>query len=273
MNCATGVKQNFEVLGNDSVDSLSLAQFADALRKVLPSDKSNDRVLELFVIWLCHRLMNIDLSIECGFSSEIATWYQFVKEMPADDSHILAAFHHWQRCQAVENPASSRRLSIAESELRKLIMSASSKLSDSDTISAKSQDRFGQMHPDRAKLPQQANIVIELGDDHDDDDVIFISSNTLRKSNTSPGGKDGDRQPDTSFLTGSNMLPMNDRFKPSRIKGNLAVSELESKGMPRKRATVAHSEAGSSKLPVDYSCNRCGQKGTLETRTSTLSQS
>ncbi|KAL2142683.1 hypothetical protein VTI28DRAFT_838 [Corynascus sepedonium] len=261
MNRATGVKQNFEVLGNDSVDSLSLAQFADALRKVLPSDKSNDRVLELFVIWLCHRLMNVDLSIECGFSSEIANWYRFVKEMPADDSHILAAFHDWQRCQAVENPASFRRLSIAESELRQLIMSASSKLSDSDTISANSEDRFGQMHADRAKLPQQTNIVIELGDNHDDDDVIFISSNTLRKSKTSPGGKDGNRQPDTSFLTGSNMLPMNGRFKPSRIKGNLAVSELESKGMPRKGATVAHSEAGSSKLPVDYSCNRCGQRG------------
>ncbi|KAK4245768.1 hypothetical protein C7999DRAFT_16053 [Corynascus novoguineensis] len=264
MSRATRVKQNFEVLGIDSLDSLdslSLAQFADALRKVLPSDKSNDRVLEFFVIWLCHRLMAVDLSIECSLSSEIATWYRFVKEMPVDDSHILAAFHDWQRCQAVENPASSRRLSIAESELRKLIMPASSKLSDSDTSSAKSEDRFGQMHPDRAKLPQQANIVIKLGDDNDGDDVIIISSNTLRRSNTSLRGKDGDRQPDTSFLTGPNMLPMNDRAKPSRIKGDLDVSELESKGKPMQGATVAHSEGGSSKPPVDCSCNRCGQKG------------
>ncbi|KAL2172836.1 hypothetical protein VTG60DRAFT_14 [Thermothelomyces hinnuleus] len=189
MNRVGRMEQNLETLGFESLDILSLTKFSEALREVLPSDKRNDRILEYYIIWLYRRLMTVDLSADNDFSREIAAWYRFMKETPLADHQILQAFHGLQRSHAVEDSASSRRLSMAEAELRRLITPAASKLSGLVTDSAKSENYLSQMQLDSPKLSQEESIIIEL-DDHDDDGCLafaFAMPNRLAKEESFSG--------------------------------------------------------------------------------------
>ncbi|AEO55138.1 hypothetical protein MYCTH_2107812 [Thermothelomyces thermophilus ATCC 42464] len=267
MNRVGRMEQNFETLGFESLDSLSLTKFSEALREVLPSDKSNDRILDYYIIWLYRRLMTADLSADNDFSREIAAWYRLMKETPLADHQILQAFHGWKRSHAVEDPASSRRLSMAEAELRRLITPAASKLSGLVTDSAKSENYLSQMQLDSPKLSQEESIIIEPDDHGEDDrsDVAVLSSDTVGKKSTPPRAEDRDGHPDLSFLTGSNMLPMNEKARLSRNKREPAIGKLDGEPKTVTEDTVSHPKdkgAGvSGKPPAGYMCNRCGRKG------------
>ncbi|KAK4041183.1 hypothetical protein C8A01DRAFT_34802 [Parachaetomium inaequale] len=296
MDHSDKMKQNLEALWLESFDGLSLAQLSDSMGKNLPCDMGSKRILEIYVMWLHHRLMAIDVSAEDDFTHEIATWYRFVKVLPNDDRNIAEAFHDWQRDQAFENPASSRRLSIAEAELRGL-MAAAPKDSEPSTSSskpegrdsAKSEARYGQMHPDRARLSQNSPIVID-DDEDDDDDIVEISSNTFKKGRASPRGLGRNGQSDLSFLTGSNMLPMNGKTRFPRGKGDIEAPKPKGKPAPKPESKSAPKPDGKpmpkpegkpvakpsdshsarpgkkgagvpKKLPGDYVCDRCRKKG------------
>jgi hypothetical protein len=308
MDHSNKMRQNLEALELESFDGLSLVQLSDSITKNLPSDTSNKRVLDVYVMWLHHRLMAIDVSAEDDFIHEIATWYRFVKALPNDDGRITNVFHDWQRGQAVENPASSRRLCIAEAELRGL-MAAAPKVAESSKIfskpegrnsvkseprnSGKSEARYGQMHPDRARLSENSPIVID--DDGDDDDIVEISSNAFNKCRASPRGVGQNGQSDLSFLTGSNMLPMNGKTRFSRGKEDIDAPKPEGKHAPKPEGKSAPKPDGKpmpkpegklvakpsdshsapsgkkgagvpKKPPGGYVCDRCKKKGKFNTQ-------
>jgi hypothetical protein len=263
---SSNLKKTLKVLGLESFESVALDQLFTAVTQKLPSDTSKKRTLDIYVMWLHPRLMAIDVSTEGSFTQEIATWYRFLKAMATHDHLIFEAFHDWQRSQAIENPTSSRRLSIAEAELRRL-MTAPSTSAKPVSDAPKAEGHFGQMHPDRVKLSRESHEVIEIDDnDDDDDDVVVISARSLRDDRTSPQNNGRDRQPDLSFLTGANMLAVKDMAKAPPRKKDPEVPKTNRKssgGSSESRpAQAKRGETNSPKIPPPYyTCDRCGQKG------------
>jgi hypothetical protein len=264
------LKETLEVLGLESFEGVALDQLSAAITEKLPSDTSKKRTLDVYVMWLHPRLMAIDVSAESSLGQEIAAWYQFLKAMAAHDHLIFEAFHDWQRSQAAENPTSSRRLSIAEAELRGLITGPSTSakpISDAP----KAEGLYGQMHPDRIKLSQESRTVIEIDDDDDDDnddddDVVVISSRSLRGDPSFPRSNAPDRQPDLSFLTGANLLAVKDlaRTAPRKKDPEVPKTKRKSSGSSSESrpALPKKEEAKSPKIPPpNYTCDRCGRKG------------
>ncbi|KAK4238624.1 hypothetical protein C8A03DRAFT_14903 [Achaetomium macrosporum] len=254
MDHADKIQQNFEILGLESLEGISLSQLLDEIKKRLPSDVSKKRILSICTMWLHPRLMTIDISAEDSFHDEVGTWYRFLKDLVKDDLLILETFNEWQRGQTIQDPTSSRRLGIAKDKLRSLITASDPMLRPE---APRSGDRYGQMHPDRLKLSQITHTVIELQDD-DDDEVVFISSNPLRK-NWSRDQDDRSEQPDLSFLTGPNRLAMSDVTNRSGNKKGAAAPTCRTSGSTFRSK---NEEPAALKKPRgDYVCVRCGVHG------------
>ncbi|KAK4126558.1 hypothetical protein N657DRAFT_568397, partial [Parathielavia appendiculata] len=258
-----------EVLDLESFEGVSLNQLSDAITNKLPSDVSRMGTLTIYVMWLYPRLMAIDVSAEGSLTQEITTWYRFLKAMASHDDLIFEAFRNWQRHQAIADPTSSRRLSIAEAELRGLMASPSTSVNPG-LSAAKPEALFGQMHPDRVKLSQEPRTVIEIDDDDDggDDDVVFISSKTLPKGRGSSEGHGQNPQPGLPILTGPNMLAVKDLTTAPPKKKDSEVAEtkrkLSAKYSDSSSASPRTEKGGTSKRPPQYYvCDRCGQQGHL----------
>ncbi|KAK3294676.1 uncharacterized protein B0H64DRAFT_433784 [Chaetomium fimeti] len=267
------MKQTLETLGLESLEGISLARLSRSIRENLPADVDKGQVLDIYIMWLYPRLMALDLSAKAYLGLEVFNMYMFLKALPDDDGQLAEAFNDWQRGQAVENSASSRKLSIAAAEFHRLVP-ASQESSERRMDSSNSEDRFGQMHPDRAKLSQGAPIVVEL-DDGDDDEVVIISSNFVREGRSSARDHDRIAQPGLSFLTGPNKLPMNGRSMATHNIDSEDSGVLKFQREPvsePKYELVSKSATSASPLGrkladapqrphEDYVCARCMMKG------------
>jgi hypothetical protein len=253
MDHSDKIKQNLEILGLASLEHISLDQLSCIITKRLPSNVSKTRIVNIYAMWLHPRLVALDVSAEGAVMREITTWYRFLKTLAYDDTLIADAFCDWQRGEAMENPTSLRRLSIAEAELRRLIFdprTGANPASDSE----ESESHYGQMHPDRVKLSREDNTVIEADDG--ESDVVLLSSSWLRKDPSSTQSHTQDGELDLSFLTGSNRLVLDDMLgvAPDKKK-SLDTSELPSKKAGGKKIGAL------GKLRGDYVCDRCGKTG------------
>jgi hypothetical protein len=274
MDYSDKIKQDFKILGLESFEGLTLGQLSDVMVASLPSDVSKRRILNVYVMWLHFRLIAIDTSTE-GFSEDIAAWYHFLKRSDKDGVDIAEAFGDWQREQAVENPTSLRRLSIAEAELRRL-MTTSPTDPQSIPHSAKAEDGHGQMHPDRVRLSREAPTIIDLDDD--DSDVVVLSSRTLSRGRSSPQDHGRGKQPDLSFLTGSNIMPV-PLIKKARERSDkpfltganmLAVSEAAMVPPNKRKLDVARHQGKLGKLVLPSSESRAQSKKDKKTGASKL---
>ena len=201
------MKHILETLRLETLEDIPLPRLSGAIKEHLPADVDKRQILDIYIMWLYPRLMAIDVSAKGHIGLEVFYLYHFLKALPGDDSRLADAFHDWQCGQAVGNSDISERLRIAEAEFRELAP-AVQKPSERSTGSLVSEGRFGHMHPDRAKLSQENRTGIELNEDKDDGDIIFVSSNSVRGHRGSGRGNGSDGQPELSFLTGSNKLPL-----------------------------------------------------------------
>ncbi|KAJ4300237.1 hypothetical protein N0V88_002909 [Collariella sp. IMI 366227] len=208
MDHSDKIKQNLAIFGLKTLDGFSLQQLCDAVGKNLPMDVSKKRILNIYSMWLHFRLMVIDISAADSFTREIATWYKFLKSLAYDDLLILEVFHDWQRGQFLEDPASSRRLSIAAAELRTVMASSPLKACGFTSKAAKSGGQFGHMHPDRVRMSKDNRTVIELDDDEDEGQIIEVSSDEVWLGGHFPQEDTQAKFSDLSFLTGSNRMAM-----------------------------------------------------------------
>jgi len=258
----TVVKDNpLKALGLESLDEVSLRQLSDAIAEKLPWDMGKRRHLDICVMWLHSRLMSTDVSAD-GFTDEIGSWYRFLKDLCHRDRQILEAFHGWQRKQATIDPASSRRLSIAEAELRKLMHTLSTSLG-SISKAAGAEQNLGRKHEDRGKLQHGNRTVIEIeDDDDDDDDVVILGSNPVQKDHGDTPG-----HPNLPFLTGSNTMPLKERLKKAPDGKNVKPRGKHVSLGPGLRASGQESKSAADpkELPVAFVCDRCGQTGETST--------
>jgi hypothetical protein len=250
------MKQILETLRLETLQDIPLPRLSEAIKENLPANMDKKRILDIYTLWLRLRLMPIDVSAKGYLGLEFFYLYHFLKALPGDDSHLADAFHDWQCGQAVGNSIISTKFRIAEAEFRGLAPAVRKPLERS-TDSSMPEDRFGKMHPDRAKLSQETRTVIELDEDEDDDDIIFVSSNSKRGDRGSGKGNGSDGRPGLSFLTGSNMLPVVRSKKPS-VAGSSKLHLTGSNKLPLtgpNKPSVAGSNkvflAGSNKLPVN----------------------
>ena len=294
MDHSDRIKQNLEILGPESLEDLSLGELFTAIGKNIPSDVSKSRILNIYAMWLHSRLVVIDVSYGPAFADEIESWYQFLKVLTNDDSLIAGAFRDWQRGELLENPTSSRRLSIAEAELFSLMSSSPTEPESSPTCPDspygqrhpdrvwESQDsrtfvgldaHYGHMHPDRVERSQNPHTVIEIEDD-EPEVVVLSSSHTWPKDLSTPQSYCQDGQPDLSFLTGANMLALSDMVRSPRDGQDLGTPSpapmdmsvqvpLESRLEGSKRAKTGNPK----KPPKGYICDRCGVKGEVNSLT------
>ncbi len=235
MDHSDQIEQNLEMLGLDSLDHLSLDQLSKAMAKNLPSGLSDARILNIYTMWLHSRLMAIDVSADDAVLNEITAWHHYLGALGNKDWDIADAFDSWQRGEAAADPTSSRRLNIAREELLRL-MPPSSASSESCLDSQESEGSFENMHPDRLRLSRGDCEVIELSDD-DEDDVMPKHQNPHQYS-----GKNG--KANLPFLTGSNMLALNDKSR--------GRASAEGSRKPQLQGTPS---------PPGYVCNRCGLMG------------
>ncbi|KAK3901941.1 hypothetical protein C8A05DRAFT_34372 [Staphylotrichum tortipilum] len=170
MDHSDQIKQNLEMLGLTCLDHLSLEQLSGAMSKNLPSGLSDNRILNIYTMWLHSRLMVIDGSVHGAVPNEIAAWHRYLGALGNEDWAIADAFDSWQRGEAIADPTSSRRLTIAREELLRL-MPPSPASSDSIPTSREPEGPFGHMHPDRLRMSRASPEVIELDDDSEDDVV------------------------------------------------------------------------------------------------------
>lgn len=251
MDHSDKIKQNLQLLRLENLEGLSLGQLSSAIGERLPSDVSKKRILNIYVMWLHPRLMAIDFPTDEAFTHEIAAWYRFLKALPSDDNSIAEAFWDWQHGQSVQDPASWKRLKIAEAQLHKLMSPSPTKLELSV--------RYGHMHPDRLKLSEESPAVIELDDG--DSDIVVVSSNTLRIDANSPENHGRNGQRDLSFLTGSNMLAVNETAKAPRRK-NADISQAQGKPVTQlSRSRETEETCTPKELLAGYICHRCGKEG------------
>ncbi|KAL1842626.1 hypothetical protein VTJ49DRAFT_4674 [Mycothermus thermophilus] len=189
-----------ETLGFQGLDGGSLDQLTDTAAKKLQLD-TDKKSLELNVMWLHERLTAMDVSQEATFTAEIAAWYWVVKAQSYDGYLVLEAFRDWQRKQAVDDPASSRRLMIAEAELHKLIDTVSGRVKAvPDPMATKNNEASSQMRSGHVQEPPGERMDIGIEDvEACGNETMNILSGTIQ-TNQSSG--------DLSFLTGSNMEPV-----------------------------------------------------------------
>ena len=255
------IKQNLEILGLDSLETLSLFQLLVAVNQSLPSDVSEKRVLNIYVMWLHHRLMAIDISEEV--MDEITAWYWCLKELGNDDRLIAEAFLDWQRVQIIDEPTSSRRLSIAEAELRRLMPAWFSRLEDDPEIARP--EHYGQMHPDRMRLSQATHSAIELDDEGPE--VIVIPSDTPPRNGDQSPGSDENGRSDLSFLTGPNRLVTSDLADSPPYEKHVEVPHTSIKSVPTISLTSqmvksrSKATGGLNKSTSGYVCDRCEVPG------------
>jgi hypothetical protein len=278
MDYSNKVKQDLKILGLESLEGLTLGQLSDVMVASLPSDVSRRRILNIYVMWLHFRLMAIDTSTD-EFIEDIAAWYHFLKRSDKDGVDIAEAFGDWQREQTVEDPTSLRRLSIAEAELRRLMATPPM---DPQSIphSAEAEDGHGQMHPDRVRLSRETPTFIDLDDD-DDDDIVVLSSRTLPKGRSLRQDHGREKQPDLSFLTGSNIMPVplikkaRERSdKPLLTGANMqAVSEAAMLPLNKRKPNVARQQEKSGKSVLPLSESRAQSKKDKKVGASKLSTS
>lgn len=252
MDHSDRMKQNLDILGLESLKDLALDELLVAVDQKFPPELSKRRRLHVFVMWLHERLMTLDVPAEAAFASEVASWYNTLKARGSDDAAIAEAFHDWQRDQSINDPTSSRRLSIAGAELRSLI-TATITHARSSPEAAPPENQYGNMHPDRMRLAREDPSVIELDDD--ESEVLEVSSRDWENhwENLAKPQLDGQNGPhDLSFLTGSNRLALNDAADstiqeefppPSRPKS----LRTETRFVPKKRPP--------------YVCHRCDVPG------------
>ena len=288
MDHSDRIKQNLEILGPESLEDLSLGELFTAIGKNIPSDVSKSRILNIYAMWLHSRLVVIDVSDGAAFVDEIASWYQFLKALTNDDSLIIGAFRDWQRGEVLDNPTSSRRLSIAGAELTRLMSTPSTEPESSPTCSdgnygkmhpdrvKRSQEsgtfvdfdgHYGQMHPDRVERSQNPHTVIGIEDD-EPEIVVLSSSHTWPKDLSTPPSHDQDGQPELSFLTGANMLALSDIVRPYCEGQDLGTASPDSMGMTvpgplesRLEGSKSTKASNSKKPRKEYLCDRCGVKG------------
>ncbi|KAL2153375.1 hypothetical protein VTH82DRAFT_4530 [Thermothelomyces myriococcoides] len=264
------MEQNFEAFWFESLECMPLAKLSESLKDALPSDESNDRALKYYGIWLWRRLMTLDPMADNESRYEIAAWYRFMKEMPLVDHQILQAFHGWQHGYAVEGPASSKRLSLAEDELRRLTTSDASNLIDLVVDSARSENEPSQTQPDSSNLSQGEGIKTEA-DDHDEgscSDEPVLPSNTAEKRSAPSSAEGGGGEEDSYFLTGSNMLPLNEKARLSRGKRGPTIGKLDGGAETDAVSRLMDEGVGvSGKPPPGYTCKRCGRKDRRQSRT------
>ncbi|KAL2024007.1 hypothetical protein VTK56DRAFT_242 [Thermocarpiscus australiensis] len=259
-------KKLLEILELDGFESVSLGRLQDAVSQKFPIWMTKRRVLEIYVMWLHDRLMAVDISAEDVVADEIGAWYKFVKACVDNDSIIAEALRDWLRAQVVDDPASSRRLSVIESELRNL-MPASLPRPESSPDTVKSEDRYGQMHPDRLKLSQASRSETEV----DGEEPGIIAEDGAQPGTGGPNG-----QPDLSFLTGSNRLVLdylaNFPLDKKQFEATPADDETISSRLQKQRRAAKPSGArvknskdeaagGPKKPPKNYRCNRCRRPG------------
>ncbi|KAL2137425.1 hypothetical protein VTI74DRAFT_46 [Chaetomium olivicolor] len=264
-------KQNLAIFGLKSLDGISLQELCEAVGKNLPSDVSKKRILNIYIMWLHFRLMVVDISAIDSFTQDIATWYRFLKNLAYDDLLILEVFHDWQRGQASEDPASSRRLSIAAAELQSVMTSPASPCAkEPPSKAAKPEEQFGHMHPDRLKLSQETRTFVDLDDD--EGEIVEDSSACLRNDGQSPQEHDRVGCSNLSFLTGSNRLAMGDtaslpvrhkQVKPSHAQDKSMPQSFASRLIdPRGEAAGVSKESQSGwKTKPGFRCDRCGSPG------------
>jgi hypothetical protein len=233
------MKQILETLRLETLQDIPLPRLSEAIKENLPVNVDKKRILDIYTLWLRLRLMPIDVSAKGYLGLEFFYLYHFLKALPGDDFHLADAFHDWQCSQAVGNSVISTKFRIAEAEFRRLAATVRKPMERS-TDPSMPEDRFGKMHPDRAKLSQETRTVIELDEDKDDDDIIFVSSNSKRGDRGSGKGNGSDGRPGLSFLTGSNMLPV-----VGSKKAPVAGSKKPSVAGPSKLHLT-----GSNKLPL-----------------------
>ncbi|KAL2267773.1 hypothetical protein VTJ83DRAFT_5050 [Remersonia thermophila] len=218
-----GNQQDGEVLGFQGRDGGTLDQVTNPAAKKLPLnlDKTG---LPFHVRLLHERLMAMDVSQETAFAAEIAAWYWVAKAQSHDDHLLLDTFRCWRRKQAVADPASSRRLMIAEAALQKLIDAVSGRRKpDSDPVPAEDNDASSQ-----TSAGEPMDIGIE-NVEASGSGGMGLTSDTAQES----------RLPaDRTFPTGSNMEPV-------------GPVKTFSKSMARAAALAM----------TPKKCGRCGQAG------------
>ncbi|KAH6631975.1 hypothetical protein F5144DRAFT_629895 [Chaetomium tenue] len=248
-------EQILETLRLETLKDIPLAQLSEAIKRNLSADVDQRQILDIYIMWLHPRLMDIDVSAKGYLGLEIFYLYHFLKALPGDHSRLANAFHDWQRSQAVGNSDISTKVRIAEAEFRRLMPALENKRPERNTNSSVLEDRFGNMHPDRARLSQNMDvsilenrfgnmhpdraklsqdtcIVIELDDDDNDGDAVPISSKSKRRGRRSGKGKGGGGPPGLSFLTGSNKLPMNVKAEINHNGNSEGPGVSKSQGKP-----------------------------------------
>lgn len=226
------VEQVLKGLGVPSVDGMSLAHLSGHLGRLTTADMTKRQLLDVYILWLHRRLMNIDSSAAGDLSREIADWHRFMRALPAEDGRIIEALRHWKSADLVETGFSSPRLEFAEIELTRLSMPSRKHQTP------KSESRFGQMHPDRAMSLNTAVVDGNRDGDDDDDSIAPAPGSDLTGQGESPGGQE------LSFLTGSNTLPMSKKTKPARSK---ARPDPKPNGISKLKGTNRSKSLGKDK--------------------------
>lgn len=264
MDHSDKIKQNLEILGLASLEGLSLIQLQDAISKDLPTDVSEKRILNIYVMWLHERLMAVDISAQDEVTNEITAWYWFLKAMGNSGRDIAEAFSDWQHAQVLDDPASSRRLSIAEAELRLLIPPAAPPPSKNSPDVARLEKGYGQMHPDRVKW-SQATEIIEIDDD--EPDIIEARFDAPYKNRYHSRDAAAGGQLDLSFLTGANSFAMSDIAESLPDKNNNvphAYTDSSPTSLASRVVTPRGGKTGTFTKPrPGYVCKRCDKPGKL----------
>ncbi|EAQ87918.1 predicted protein [Chaetomium globosum CBS 148.51] len=304
------MEQILETLRLETLKDIPLTQLSEAIKRNLPDDVDKGQILDIYIMWLHPRLADIDVSAKGHLGLEVFYLYHFLQTLPGDHSRLADAFHDWQRSQAVGTSDISTRVRIAEAEFRRLMPASQNKLSESNTDSSVSENRFGNMHPDRARLSQNTDssisedrfgnmhpdrarlsqdtyssiaedrfgnmhldrarrsqdtcMFIELDDDDDDGDAVLISSKSKRSGHDSVRGKGGGGQPELSFLTGSNKLPMNGKAEINHKENSegSGASKFAPKSVSKKSVSKSASKAAlkSQGKPVSKPKSKSGSK-------------
>ncbi|KAH6635181.1 hypothetical protein B0J18DRAFT_462304 [Chaetomium sp. MPI-SDFR-AT-0129] len=239
MGHADKVEQALKGLGVPGVNGVSLAHLSGHLGRLKPSDMTQRQLLDVYILWLHRRLLNIDSSAAGDLSREVADWHRFMRALAAEDGRILEALRHWKSADQVETGSNSPRLEFAEIELTRLSMPSLKHQTP------KLESRFGQMHPDRAMMSLNAAAGIDGGHDGDDDDgsTALAPGSKLTRHDKNPPGQD------LSFLTGFNTLPMRKKAKPAR---NKARHGPKSNGVSKLKGNSKSKLSGQDKPALEF---------------------
>ncbi|KAK3944788.1 hypothetical protein QBC46DRAFT_240623, partial [Diplogelasinospora grovesii] len=257
------LRQNLELLGLEHLRDISLMQLLDRIDKNFPSEISEKRLLHIFVAWLNERLLVIDTSDEGAFSQEIKSWCYFLRMCSYDDDAVGDSFKDWQSEQLVIEPASSRRLYLAELEIASIFGRPLGRQPLSK-ITAEKENYWGHIHPDRIPLSTKNKRQAPH-------EVIDVDEWTPRVAELSPSGtlptQTEDEQQDLRFLTGANRMVFGEDEALSRKRKNdTRVAErkkAQKHGHSSQKVSLYKMVRNDLKPSEGYVCDRCGVSGHL----------